>query len=62
MAFLKNKFVIIVIVAIVAGGVLGLYLANGNTQKTPTYVASGSGMDTQKVGEVIKKLDDLSEK
>ncbi len=63
MSYLKNKFVIIVIVAILAGGSFGLYLSAGNSKPKPPapYVGTGSGVDPQKVGEVIQKLNKISE-
>ncbi len=69
MSFLKNKFVVIVIIAILLGGATGLYLSKMNKSQTPNIdksqtlnmnISSGSGTDAQKVGEVMQKLDNLT--
>ena len=61
MSFLKNKFVVIVIIAILLGGATGLYLTKMNKTQAPSAnITSGSGTDAQKVGEVMQKLDSLT--
>ncbi len=61
MTFLKNKFVVIVIIAILLGGTTGLYLSKTNkTQTLNMNISSSSGADAQKVGEVMQKLNNLT--
>lgn len=61
MSFIQNKSIIIIILAIIAGGIAGLYLSGANKSKVvPTYVGVWSGASAEKVGEVIKKLNELA--
>ena len=63
MSFLKNKLVIIVIIAILWGGLTGLYLSGINKSKVPdnTNVTTGTGTPSpEKVAEVINKLNNLT--
>ncbi|MDD2892234.1 MAG: hypothetical protein PHQ95_04680 [Candidatus Gracilibacteria bacterium] len=61
MSILKNKFFIIIVIAILAGGVLGLYISGNNKADIPdNYTTSGSGVDAEKIGEVIQKLNNLT--
>ena len=62
MSFLKNKFIIIVVIAIVLGGITGLYIAKmKKTEQAQMQTGStGSGASTEKIGEVMQKLNDLT--
>lgn len=59
----KNTFIVIIIVAILLGGATGLYLAK--TKKiglfrNNTAISTSSGASAEKVGEVIKKINGLT--
>lgn len=71
MEFLKNKFVIILAIAVLAGGSVWLYLAKSKKSEpvgpvtntstaVKTQLPSGSGANEKVVGDVIKKLNDLT--
>lgn len=63
MSFLKNKLVLVVILAILAGGITGLYLSKMKKADQPnvSVVNTGTGTPTpEKVGEVIQKLKGLT--
>ena len=62
MSFLKNKFIVIVVIAIVLGGITGLYIAKmKKAEQTQMQTTStGSGANAEKIGEVMQKLNDLT--
>ena len=61
MEFLKEKFILVVIVAILAGGVAGFYIAKmQNPQRPAPVMTSWSGVNTEKLWEVMGKLNDIA--
>ncbi len=68
MEFLKNKFVIVLIGAVLAGGATGLFLSKMKKTDAVPVVATnnvvaptGSGANAKDVEEVIKKLNALTD-
>lgn len=58
----KNVFIIVIIIAILLGGATGLYLTK--IKKVPpvrdNLMSTGSGASAEKVGEVLKKINNLT--
>ena len=54
MELFKKKFIYVIILAILAGGVAGFYIVQMQRSQSPApMVASGSGTNPEKIGEVM---------
>lgn len=62
MEFMKHKFVLLIIVAILAGGIVGYSIALYQKPTRPApIISSGSGVDAEKLSKVMGEINKLAD-